>query len=163
MEYFQDFMPGNICFGCGKEHPEGLRIQSRWEGEESVATWHSRPEFRGWATLLNGGIIATLVDCHCMGTAMADAYRREHRSLDSAPYYRYATGTLTVKYLKPTHNDLPVHLRARVTEVKGRKTVLSCQVFSGEELTAEAEVVAIRVFDSSQDQEGSIFSESAAQ
>ena len=73
--------------------------------------------------------------------------------LNSTPEYRYATGTLNVKYLKPTPNT-EVELRARVVEVKGRKTVLSCDFYSENgEKTAEAEVVAIRVFDSSEDKE----------
>ena len=99
---------------------------------------------------MNGGIIATLIDCHCMGTAMAEAYRMEDRSLDTLPEYRYATGTLSVKYLKPTPNT-KVQLRAKITEVKGRKTVLSCDFFDEKgNKTAEADVVAIRVFDSSE-------------
>lgn len=146
-DYFQDHMPENVCFGCGKNH-EGLQIKSFWEGDESVCIWTSEEKYHGWSDLMNGGIIATLVDCHCMGTAMANAYRTEQRSLDSEPVYRYATGTLSVKYLKPTPNT-KVELRARVVEVKDRKTVLKCEVFSEKQKTAEAEVVAIRVYDSS--------------
>ena len=72
------------------------------------------------------------------------------------PEYRYATGTLSVKYLKPTPNTR-VQLRAVVEEVKGRKTVLKCDLLDENGTkTAEADVVAIRVFDSSQ-QEASVF------
>ncbi|MEQ8878714.1 MAG: hotdog domain-containing protein [Cyclobacteriaceae bacterium] len=92
-----------------------------------------------------------------MGTAMADAYKREERSLDSEPIYRYATGTLTVKYLKPTPNNKPLELRARVTEVKGRKTTMECKVMADGEVTAEANVIAIRVYDSSQQGENNPF------
>jgi len=148
-KYFQDHMPENVCFGCG-HNPEGLQIKSYWEGEESVCKWESKEKYHGWSELMNGGIMATLIDCHCMGTAMADAYRREGRPLSSKPEYRYATGTLTVKYLKPTPNKR-VELRARVVEVKGRKTVLKCDFYAENgEKTAEADVVAIRVFDSSE-------------
>jgi len=88
-----------------------------------------------------------------MGTAMADAYKRENRSLNTEPEYRYATGTLSIKYLKPTPNT-SVQLRARVIEVSGRKAVLKCDFFSNEGIkTAEADIVAIRVFDSSQEKE----------
>jgi acyl-CoA thioesterase FadM len=87
-----------------------------------------------------------------MGTAMAHAYKLEGRDLDSNPVYRYATGTLSVKYLKPTPNDKTIELRARILEVKNRKTVLKCEVLSKGVLTAEADVVAIRVFDSSNHQ-----------
>ncbi len=145
---FQDHMPENVCFGCGHNH-EGLQIKSFWEGDEAVCQWKSENKYHGWADLMNGGIMATLIDCHCMGTAMADAYKRENRALDSMPEYRYATGTLAVRYLKPTPNT-EVELRARVIETKGGKTVLKCDLYSeAGEKTAEAEVVAIRVFDSS--------------
>lgn len=143
-------MPENVCFGCGKNH-EGLQIKSYWDGDVSVCKWTSQEKYHGWSDLMNGGIMATLIDCHCMGTAMADAYRRENRNLDTDPIYRYATGTLSVKYLKPTPND-QVELRAKIVEVKGRKTVLTCEMISSKgEVTATADVVAIRVFDSSTD------------
>ncbi|MEQ8581951.1 MAG: PaaI family thioesterase [Marinoscillum sp.] len=148
-DYFQQHMPENVCFGCGVSNEDGLHVQSYWEGEEAVCTWHSQEKYHGWANLLNGGILATIIDCHCMGTAMADAYRREDRPLDSAPTYRYATGTITVKYLKPTPNEHPIELRAQVTEVKGKKTVMTCTARVNGEVTASADVIAIRVFDSS--------------
>lgn len=150
--YFQNHMPGNVCFGCGIDNPQGLQIKSYWEGEDSVCHWHSKEHFHGWPSLLNGGVMATLVDCHCMCTAMAYAYKMEGRPLDSEPHYKYATGTMTVKYLKPTSNDHPVELRAVVSEAKGRKTTVQCKIFSQGELTGEAEVIAIRVFDSSKDE-----------
>ncbi|MDE0471169.1 MAG: PaaI family thioesterase [Ekhidna sp.] len=156
-KYFQDHLPGNICFGCGDNH-EGLQIKSYWEGEEAICEWISKEMYCGWSNLMNGGIIATLIDCHCMGTAVADAYKRENRPLNSLPEYRYATGTLSVKYLKPTPNTR-VRLRAKVTEVKGRKTVLSCSFYSENgEKTAEADVVAIRVYDSSENKKSAFVS-----
>ncbi len=149
-KFFQDHMPENVCFGCGHNH-EGLQIKSFWDGDISVCKWQSEEKYHGWSDLMNGGIMATLIDCHCMGTAMADAYRRENRDLDTEPVYRYATGTLSIKYLKPTPND-NVELRARIVEVKGRKTVMICEFLSSTgEVTAMADVVGIRVFDSSND------------
>lgn len=156
-DYFQDHMPENVCFGCGIQNPQGLQIKSYWEGEEAVLDWESEEKYHGWADLMNGGIMATLIDCHCMGAAMAYAYKVEDRSMDTHPEYRYATGTLNVKYLKPTPNR-KVQLRARITEVKGKKTVLWCDFYSDEGVkTAEAEVIAIRVFDGSQTGEGNVF------
>ncbi len=85
-----------------------------------------------------------------MGTAMAYAYKVEKRELNSQPEYRYATGTLTVKYLKPTSNNHLVELSTTVIEMKGRKTIMHCEVYSQGVKTAEAEVIAIRVFDGNQ-------------
>ena len=58
---------------------------------------------------------------------------------------------MTVKYIKPTSNNHLVELRAKVTEMKGRKTVIMCDVISQGVKTGEAEVIAIRVFDSSKE------------
>jgi len=151
-DYFQDHMPGNVCFGCGKKNHDGLKINSYWEGDESVCIWESQEKYQGWKGILNGGILATLIDCHAMCTAMAGVYKMEKRNLDSQPIYRYATGTISVKYLKPTSNLKPIELRAKVSEIKGRKVVLTCIAKSDGEITAEAEIIAIRVFDSSKDE-----------
>ncbi len=157
--FIQDYMEGNICFGCGKDNPEGLQIKSYWQGDECLCDFESSEKYQGWKNLMNGGILATLIDCHTMGTATSYAYLSESRPYHSEPTYRYATGTLTVKYLKPTPNTLPLRLIAKVVEVKGRKTVMTCQAWSGEQLTAEAEVVAIRVYDNSQAHGSNPFSE----
>ncbi|MEM6264061.1 MAG: PaaI family thioesterase [Bacteroidota bacterium] len=157
IEYFQEFMPENVCYGCGLHNDQGLQIKSYWEGAESVCHWTPQPHHHGWKGLLNGGIIATLIDCHCMCTAMAASYKEEGRGLGSLPEYRYATGTLNVKYLKPTPMKAALSLRAEVLEIKGRKTTMKCSFFAGEVCTAEAEVIAIRVFDSSKDTGGSPF------
>lgn len=152
-DYFQDHMPGNVCFGCGRENHQGLRISSDWEGEEAVCRWQPENKYQGWRGLVNGGIIATLVDCHCMCTSMAHAVRQENRSLESSPYYRFATGEMTIRYLKPTPSDRPLEVRGKVVGVKDeRKYTLECEVWSGGkaagEMTAKASVVAFLVFSS---------------
>ena len=91
-----------------------------------------------------------------MGTAMAAAYREEGRALDSEPYYRYATAEITVRYLEPTPNDKPVELRARVTDIKRRRTSLTCEVYVDGQKTAEAEAVGVRVLEGAPD-DASIF------
>ena len=69
--------------------------------------------------------------------------------MGSFPEYRYVTGSMNIKYLKPTPNLEPVKLVAKLKLIKGKKTVLTVEVYSGETLTAEAEVIAIRFYDSS--------------
>ena len=155
-QYFQDYMPENSCFGCGA-NPEGLRIQSYWEGKEALCYWQAEAKHQGWKGILNGGILATVIDCHCMCTAMAAAYAAENRALDTQPVYRYATGTMTIRYLRPVRYHLPICLRATVEEVKLRKTTLSCEVFSEDRIVAKAQVIAIRVYDSSEIVEDSLF------
>ncbi|RIH85030.1 PaaI family thioesterase [Calidithermus roseus] len=143
---FQDAMGGNHCWGCGKDNPKGLQIKSYWEGEEAVCTFHPRPEHMAGPThILNGGIIATVLDCHTVCTAMAALYRAEGREIGEEPIIWCATARLDVTYLRPAPIDRPVHLRARVEEIAGRKVRLSCTLYSEGLECARAEVLAVRV------------------
>ena len=156
-KYFQDYMTENICFGCGVHNAEGLQIKSYWADEYALCHWQPTAHYRGWKQLLNGGIMATLIDCHCMCTAMAYAYKNEDRALDSLPAYRYATGTLHIKYLRPVLIQHPITLKAHIQSYKASKTVLLCQLLAQDTCCAEAEVVAVRVFDSSKPAKSKFF------
>ena len=71
---FQDEMVGNYCWGCGADNPAGLHLKSYWDGEVAVAQWTPAHEYSaGPRHILNGGIIATLLDCHGVCTAVASA------------------------------------------------------------------------------------------
>lgn len=144
---FQDRIPDNYCFGCGAENPRGLQIKSRWSAsDEAVCVYRPEPhQAAGPRHVLNGGIIATLIDCHSICTAVADAYRREGREPESEPAIWYVTGTLTVRYLAPAPIAEPVTVTAHLGERTERKTLVRCELRSGDTLCAEGEVTAIRV------------------
>ncbi len=146
MKAIQDCIPGNHCFGCGPENAQGLHLKSFVEGDEVVARY--APE--GWEAagpthLVNGGILATLIDCHGVCTAIADSYRAAGRELGSSPLLWNVTASLRVEYLAPTPMAGPLELRARVREVKGRKRVVECVVHAGGRACARGEVVAVEV------------------
>lgn len=144
---FQDQIGDNFCFGCGPTNQYGLRIKSYWDGpNQSICTYQPKwYETAGPSQFLNGGIIATSIDCHCVCTAMAQAYQDEGRAIGSSPVIWYATGSLTVKYLRPTPIDAPVVLKAQIVEVRKKKTVMNCSLSSEEQECAIGEVVAVRV------------------
>lgn len=145
-EYFQDLIPHNHCYGCGPLNAQGLKLKSRWQGAEALAVFTpQRWQAAGPEQFLNGGIIATIIDCHCVCTAIADCYRREGRAIGSEPNIWCVTASLKVDYLKPVPIDRPVTLRATIVEVSGRKTRLACGLVSGEQECARGEVLAIRV------------------
>ena len=145
---FQDYMPGNICFGCGKNTKNGLHIKSYWNGKDAECKWRPKDNHQGWSGIMNGGIIATIIDCHCMGTAMAYACKKENRSLGSKPEYRYATGTIKIKYLSPTPNK-PVKLSAQIESYSEKKTCIKGHLLFDNKITVSADIIAFRVYDSS--------------
>lgn len=151
-DFFQKYMPGDVCFGCGHSNADGLQIKSYWQGDECVCVWQPEKKHQGWPDITCGGIIATLIDCHCMASAMATAIRNENRPLGSEPEYRFATGTLHIKYLKPTAIASPLTLIAKVIHIKNKRIyTLHCDLFAEKQKTVEAEVTAFLVYSSNQE------------
>ena len=146
MTAIQDRIPHNHCYGCGPENPHGLQIKSFWDGRESVCTYVPRPEqCAGPTQYLYGGTIASIIDCHCVGTSIANYYERDGREIGEGQPVWCVTGSLTVRYLRPIRIDQPVELRATIRECSDRKTIVDCQVISEGDVAAAGEVVAIRV------------------
>lgn len=92
-----------------------------------------------------GGLLASLIDCHAMGTAAAAAERAAGREIGDAPAPRFVTGSLRVDYLKPTPLGPELELRARVTLAAERKSVVAVTLLAGGTITVRGEVVAVRI------------------
>ena len=118
-----------------------MQLKSYLEADEVVATWTPQEHHLAFPGILNGGIIATLIDCHATGTANALAHKEE----GGDDHTMHVTASLSVKYLRPTPLNEPVTLRARVKEMSGRKITVSCSLFSGESECATGEVVTASV------------------
>jgi acyl-coenzyme A thioesterase PaaI-like protein len=143
---FQDQGSVRHCHGCGADNAGGLQIKSYWDGDEAVATWQPQPHHCGGSKeILNGGIIASLIDCHSLNLAIAHAYRLENRPIGSSPRVGYMTANLSVSYLKPTPIRAAVELRARIAKLEGRKAWVSCTLSAAGEVRARGEVLGIRV------------------
>jgi acyl-coenzyme A thioesterase PaaI-like protein len=145
-ESFQDQGSVLYCYGCGADNENGLRIKSYWDGEEAVCRWRPEPRHSGGRKeIVNGGVIATLIDCHSLNLAIARAYRDEGRAIGSAPRIAYVTGNLNVAYLQPTPIDQTLELRARIKKMEGRKAWVECTLSAGGKVCAKGEVLGIRM------------------
>lgn len=145
-EAIQDSMHIKTCFGCGADNEKGLRIKTYWDGEQGRCTFHPEPHMMaGPPQFLNGGILATLIDCHAISTAIAYLYQQEGRELGSEPGVWCVTGSMLVEYKRPTPIDKPAELTARVAKVDGKKLTVECVLESDGKVRAEGTVVAVRV------------------
>lgn len=146
----QDFYPDDFahCYGCGRLNPRGLQVKTRWEGDETVARFTPRAEHVAIPGFVYGGLIASLVDCHAMGTAAAAVERKAGREIGAGPAPRFVTASLKVEYLKPTPLGPELEVRARAVEVGERKVVVHATVSANGAVTATGEVVAVRMPDS---------------
>jgi acyl-coenzyme A thioesterase PaaI-like protein len=143
----QNFYPDEvaICYGCGRLNENGLHLQTFWDGQEGIARFTPRPYHAAFPGFVYGGLLASLIDCHSMGTAIAATYHAEGRPPGSLPEITYVTGNLNVFYLRPTPLGVELVLRARVTEITPKKALVAVSVFAGPDECARGEVVAVRV------------------
>ena len=146
-EAFQDFYPDDLsyCYGCGRLNEDGLQIKSFWDGDETVAHYTPRPAHIAIPGFVYGGLIASLIDCHSTGTASAAAYRAEGREMGTNPSIRFLTASLHVNYLRPTPLGVPLEIRGRVNEIKGRKVIVETILSAEGKICAQGEVVAVQM------------------
>ena len=136
------------CFGCGPANPDGLHLHSYWSdnGRFVVAQFQPIEKYNaGLPNVMYGGLVASLIDCHSIWTAMAFTARSEGRELDTGPKIIMVTGELNVKYLAPTPLDQPVHLKAWIDGEIAKKTVVQCELGIQGKVTATRRVVAVRL------------------
>lgn len=144
---FQDYYPDQLshCYGCGRLNEHGLKIKSYWDGREAVAVVEPKPYHIGIPGYVYGGLIASVIDCHCIGTASAAMLRAEDRDIETTLVLRFVTASLHVDYLKPAPIGVALEVRAQVKEIKGRKVVVTATVSAKDEVCARGEVVAVQM------------------
>ena len=142
----QDFYPDDFawCYGCGRLNDKGLQIKTRWNGDETITEYLPRTEHMAIPGYVYGGLSASLIDCHSMGSASLALYRRDGHELgDDAPVPRCVTASLKTDYLKPTPLGKPIVIRGRIADMGKRKVVVHSELFVDGELCVRGEVVAV--------------------
>lgn len=143
----QDLYPEDVahCYGCGRLNESGLHVRTIWKDGEGTAVYEPRPEHVAVPGYVYGGLIASLVDCHGIGTAAAAAMEAAGQEPGVDPSPRYVTASLRVDYLKPTPVGQELVLTARPREVGERKVVVDAEVEAAGLVTARGVVVAVRM------------------
>ncbi len=103
--------PDATCFGCGQANPKGLHLRSYAQDDVVVATFTPWPEHDNGLGYLNGGIIATLLDCHSGAAVFHEADRQGWKAAPGSAF-PFVTAGLDLRYLRPAPLDEPVELRA---------------------------------------------------
>lgn len=143
----QDHYPDDFshCYGCGRHNDRGLHLKTFQDGDETVARFTPQPYHMALPGYVYGGLIASLVDCHAMGTAAAASERAAGRQIGEAAAPRFVTGSLRIDYLRPTPLGPELEIRGRVREQSERKVVVEATVAAEGVVTARGEAVAVRM------------------
>ena len=144
----QDYYPDDYshCYGCGRLNEKGMRIKSYRDGDETYCRYTpALHQTGGFPDKIYGGLIASLIDCHCAATAADAKLRSEGFSPGEKPLPRFVTASLKVDYLKPTPAGVELEIRARVTEIRNSSILLSAEVSAGGTVTAKGEAVMVQI------------------
>lgn len=136
------FAPNSICFGCGPANDRGLHVRSFPRPGSVVATWHPQPHHEAFPGMLNGGIIGSVLDCHCNWTAAWHLMQRD--GLDRPPCT--VTADYAIRLLRPTPTTGPVELEARVADASGDRVLVEGTLTAGGKpcATCRGTFVAVR-------------------
>lgn len=108
----------NYCFVCGQNNPKGLHLKVRYQPEALAAEAEiALPrEYQGWADVIHGGILATLLD-----ELMAHAV------------WRFAGAGLTlsleVRFHAPLKPGETIRVRGVLTSLNGRRRTAEADIF----------------------------------
>lgn len=109
------YFPDLPCFGCGPANENGLRLKSFVDAGTVVADFSPWPEHDNGLGYLNGGIIATVLDCHSAAVVTYEAHQRGWPPLPGAEL-PYVTAGLDVRYLRPAPLNETVRLVGEILE-----------------------------------------------
>jgi acyl-coenzyme A thioesterase PaaI-like protein len=121
-----------------------LQIRSVPHGDEVILDWSPRRAHEAVHGALNGGVIATLFDCHMCWTAAWDL--SDQGANGDVPLV--VTAELTVTYLAATSTSAPLQIRARTVEASDRKAVVEAELYSDGAVRATCRGIFVIVGDS---------------
>lgn len=141
--FLQDQLPGEngarVCFGCGADNAHGLQIKSWMENGRCLCRFQPEPFHAAFPGVVNGGIIATVLDCHGIWTAVGN-YQALHGRMAM-----YVTRKLTVEYLKPTPLGPELLLEGRVVQEGKRSVTVELELKAEGVVTARAQLVGVQI------------------
>ncbi len=126
----QDFFPSSPVIGYANPVAPPVVVEAV-NGGLLGSAWFDY-QYEGPPTCVHGGVIAMVFD-EILGAA---------NILAGKPGM---TGTLTIRYRRPTPLRTPLRLEARYVSREGRKILTSGAIYHGDVLTAEAEGIFIEL------------------
>ena len=137
----QRYAPNSVCYGCGPANEKGLQINSFVEGDHIVAQFKPKAYMHAFDNVLSGGVIGTLLDCHCNWTAIW--YYMQANNLNEAP--ASVTAEFTIKLLRITPMDTTLRLVASCDKIDAKRLSISGRLMSGADISATCDALFVIV------------------
>lgn len=142
----QDDYPDDYawCYGCGRLNEDGHHFRTGWLGEQTLTIYTPQSEHTAIPGFVYGGMIASLIDCHGTGSAAMALHRKNGYELGTGSEPpRFVTASLTVDFVKPTPQGVPLKAIGTLHEIHPKKWKIDTEVFAEDKLCARGEVFAV--------------------
>jgi acyl-coenzyme A thioesterase PaaI-like protein len=126
------YAPASICYGCGPANAQGLHVRSLVDGDTLVADWMPSPHHEAFPGMVNGGIIGSILDCHCNWAAAW--HLMQQAGLEHPPCTVTAHYTIDMK--RPTPSGHLLHLVAAVVEATADRCTVEATLEADGRVTA---------------------------
>jgi len=128
--------PNMTCFGCGPANPQGFHLRS-YGAEEGVvvAAYTPRPEHDNGTGFLNGGVIATLLDCHTAALVCQEAAARGWNA-EQGSALAFLTAGFDLRFLRPTPLGPEIELWAKAESVAEQEVIVLGELRHGDKVRA---------------------------
>ena len=137
----QRYAPNSICFGCGPSNLNGLQINS-FDSENGLkCDWTPSDHHEAFPGVLNGGIIGSILDCHCNWTAAI--YIMRGLGLDHP--LCTVTANYNINLMKPTPSKMPVKMISEIVELDKYKAKVKASRYCQDVETARCEGLFVAV------------------
>lgn len=112
-----DYRDDGRCFVCGAANDAGLHLEFRLDGDAGTAeaALVIPDRFQGWAGVVHGGLLATVLDEALVKSAGA-------RGL------RCVTGEITVRYRRPSPVGAALTVRGRMLDRRQRMVTAAAEI-----------------------------------
>jgi acyl-coenzyme A thioesterase PaaI-like protein len=105
----------DLCFGCGKKNPCGLKLKFSWDGKTARAEFVPSEYHQGWKQVIHGGILTSVMD----------------EAMGYAAYYAgipCVSGIIEVRLRQPVHIGEHLTVTAWVTKAARRLAITEAQL-----------------------------------
>ena len=128
----ETYAPEGICFGCGCKNDKGLGVKSFVEGDRVLSEWLPDSHHEAFPGVLNGGIIGSIMDCHCNWAAAH--YIMQDQSLKATPCT--VTAEYTIKLKRPTPSNILLTLDAKLSKIDKNRALIEAVLIAEEKVCA---------------------------
>ena len=118
------YSPKGICFGCGCLNNSGLKIKSFVDNNIIVCSWKPKKHHEAFPGVLNGGIIGSILDCHCNWAAAY--FLMKKNNFDVPPCT--VTADYSIKLKKPTPSNTGLNLIAKLESIKKNIVIINADL-----------------------------------